>query len=497
MSLPNIIKKFSESKNILDDLEKLEDGFGNKFVDLFKIDNFSYWELSKPILNLHVIPGINSKSYLYSLISLAFRVIKRLLSSKGFNENHTKKNNSKTDILCVGFTEYINKDIFKPFISELNKKINLDNVLFINEYNSKEKIEYDCKTIDINSHAYVGFNKDIKSILKKIPKNRDIIKFYCKKGVKNTKSENLSNYEVFKIFYWLKYIFIPKYIPYVLLSEKIILNTSPNCILEADIADPRNRAFIMNAKKYAISTYTLQFAFYNRDSYEWFYALSDKIFVWGSWFLNLFNKNFEIDRKRMVVIGSPRFDKLSETFLNNHFVEKNKKVILIISSYEVKSYKNVTKTISFKKYICTLIETLIKDGYKIYIKIHPLEKEINYLDKYLDNGLSIVSFDNFHSVLKKVKVVLTHGSTLTFDALIMNKIICYPTDKNIVWWDDIFLQNNLGFGFDSYNDLIILLRQINEQSSFTNRNISEFIYYQDNNNASIRIFDYLFKNKIF
>ena len=149
-----------------------------------------------------------------------------------------------------------------------------------------------------------------------------------------------------------------------------------------------------------------------------------------------------IDKKRMVVIGSPRFDKLSETFLNDQFGELDKKDILIISSYEVKSYKNVTKTVSFKKYICALIETLIKDGYNIYIKIHPLEKKIDYLDKYIDNGLNIVSFDNFHSVLKKVKIVITHGSTLTFDALIMNKIICYPTDKNVVWWDDIFLQND-------------------------------------------------------
>ena len=181
MSLPNIIKKFSESKNILDDLEKLEDGFGNKFVDLFKIDNFSYWELSKPILNLHIIPGINSRSYLYSLISLAIRVIKRLLSSKRFNENHTLENYSNTDILFVGFTEYINKDIFKPLISELNKKINLDKALFINESNSNDKLEFDCKKIDINSHAYVGFNEDIKNTLKKIPQNKDIIKFYFKK----------------------------------------------------------------------------------------------------------------------------------------------------------------------------------------------------------------------------------------------------------------------------------------------------------------------------
>jgi len=496
MRIPNIVKNFEKSKNILFDLENIIDKNGFKFVDLFSIEGFSYWELSKPLLNLHVIPGITSKSNLYSFFSIIIRIIKRKLLSKPINEVTNQKIDIKPDILCVGFTNYINKDIFKPFLNELKNKNNFQNVALISDYNSKIGTEINCKELDIHSFGYKNFNNEVKFNFNKLIKNRKIFKFYLKNINNFQKVENINHFQLFKIILWIKFVFIPKYIPYVILSENIILSTKPKYVLEADIADPRNRAFILNAKKHSISTFTLQFAFYNRDSYEWFYALSDKIFVWGVWFLNLFNNNFKIANNRMIVVGSPRFDNLFKKNVITEIIDVNKKDILIISSYEIKSYKKVTKTVNFTKYITELIDTLTKEGYNIYIKLHPLEKNINYLNKYLDNGLQIVSFDNFHSVLNKVKIVITHGSTLTFDALIINKIICYPSSKDVVWWDDIFLQNNLGYGFENVIDLIELLIKLDQKESYKNNNLNNFIHLDNKSNSSSRIFDYLLNNKM-
>jgi hypothetical protein len=496
MTLPKIVENFEKSRNILLDLEKIQDKFGNKFIDLFTIDEFSYWEMSKPLLNLHIIPGIQSRSTTYNLPSLLIRVIKRLVFSKLYNEKISNENHSNIDILCVGFSNYINKDIFNPFISEFNKKKISKKILLINEDTTKSLNDVKCPVIDIFSFTYIGLNNDIENSLKKLTRNWDFLKFYLKNRKIFSTFENFNTFQIFKVFYWLKYIFIPKYISYVLISERIILSTAPKCIIESDIGDPRNRAFILNAKKYKIDTFTLQFAFYNRDSYEWFYAESDIIFVWGVWFSNLFNKNFQVDNKKIVVIGSPRFDPLTEIYIEEQKIQNNKKDILIISSYEIKGYKKVTKTLSFKKYISGLIEKLIQEGYNVHIKIHPLEKKLGYLNKYINNGLQIINIENFHSTLKKVKIVITHGSTLTFDALLMNKIICYPTNKKIVWWDDIFLHNNLGFGFEDYVELNVMLKKLNYVNNNENKNLSDFIFFDNKNNASSRVLDYLLQNNI-
>jgi hypothetical protein len=89
--------------------------------------------------------------------------------------------------------------------------------------------------------------------------------------------------------------------------------------------------------------------------------------------------------------------------------------------------------------------------------VHPLELDFGYLDKYFNRGLVIISIEELDESIRKVRYVISHGSSLTFNALALNKTVIYPTNPSIVWWDDIFAKSNLGVGFNNFEELRIIL----------------------------------------
>ena len=108
--------------------------------------------------------------------------------------------------------------------------------------------------------------------------------------------------------------------------------------------------------------------------------------------------------------------------------------------------------------------------------------------------MKIIDIEEFDQTLNKVEFVVSHGSSLTFSALILNKSILYPTSKEVVWWDDVFANNNLGIGFDSFNNFESLVQDI---SAINALNISKkdilnsFIYFDENQTSSNKILKYL------
>ena len=443
MPIPEIIKSFQISREAIIELEKLQISNRENFIDRYNDGDFSYWELALPILNLHVIPAIKSNNYKYNLLFIFLNIIKTnfVIGLSKFRKSNSQASeyNGSIDFLFLGFSSYINKDVYEPFIN--STKNEFDNSVIICDSGVIEDIPV--KYIDILAFykKEIGNSNKILSIFAYF--------FSC------TKLKHLDFYQVFKINLWIRYIFIPKYFKYVKSAKYFLNNHSPSYIIESDIADPRSRAFVMLANSLKLKTFTLQFAFYNRDSFEWFYQKSDNIIIWGKWFEELFVNFFQIKKQYLSILGSPRFDKyLSYPNCTNNFEEKS---VLIISSYEIKAYNKITNTISFKEYLVNVIELLLYDGYKIYIKVHPLEIDFSYLDKYFSRGLTIISIDDLDIIISKVGFVISHGSSLTFNALALNKIVIYPINPSIVWWDDIFANYNLGFGFSSYDELRVIL----------------------------------------
>lgn len=471
------IEKFELAKSDIEFIETIKNERGELLIGLYSIAGISLWELAKPTLNIHVIPGIESNNYKYNIPSTLYKYIKSkskfFLKRKNLNQD---LNNS--EFLFLGFSEYIANDIFTPLSSNLSN----------NNYSLISDSEISNSYNLFNSLDDEFFLK-IKELKDDFYKKNNLVKIYGWKKEFNDKSQ-VNFFKFLKIHFWLIGYFLNEFLPYVVISEKLILKcTNLKSIIELDIADPRSRAFVLMGEKYKIDIKTIQFGFYYRDSFEWFYLKSNEVFVWGNWFKEFFSDFYKIDKKKLICTGSPRFDRILS---NPYFsIRPHFKSILIISSYEISSYKNITKTKSFKDYVQELIEFLIKEDFKIFIKVHPLEKNTSYLEKYYNKGLVVIPIEDFDKTISLVDFVLSHGSSLTFNALALGKPIIYPTSKNIVWWDDIFANLNLGVGFENFHELKLILSSFDSLKFSPLSKFEDFVEFNEFDTASKRIINYL------
>ncbi|TXT34669.1 MAG: hypothetical protein FD136_173 [Chitinophagaceae bacterium] len=451
MPIPEIVKSFKLARKALIEIESLKNNNQECFKDRYVIDDFSFWDLALPTLNLHVIPAIKSNNYKYKIGYLILNIIKTktstLLERIKIYKKSQYNSSGKIDILYLGFSSYINKDIFKPFISETRNQFNHSLLVTDSEIKSDVPVKH------VNILSYLKNWEKVPSV-----HSHNLFSY----RLKCSTLKNVSFFELIKINIWMKYIFIPKYYNYVVASKYFLSINSPKSIIESDVADPRSRAIIILAKSKKLTTYTFQFAFYNRDAFEWYYNITDKVFVWGIWFKELFNKEFNVANDRMIIMGSPRFDEVFEyksQIVNYSNILSNKKA-LIISSYEISSYTSISNSVggTFKDHIIKTIEILQKEGFIVYIKIHPLETNVKYLDEFVEKGLVVIEFEKLNKIILDVDFVITHGSTLSFNALVLNKTLLFPTNPDIVWWDDLFHSNNLGIGYNNYEEFQDLVR---------------------------------------
>ena len=478
------IDNFKKAKAIIDKIETINLKNEKSLISIYNIENeISLWELAKPVINIHVIPGIISKNNSYKFYKIILKSIYTHFSfrSLGYNKTSTINPNQYENIFTC-FTKYIHDDILIPFkLSKQNLNYNV-----INDYDNSA-----IECINVSKYWSQELHLEGKRLISKLTSFKNIINIF--KITKLLAENDIKLMHYFKLHFWLTGYFLNKYISYIIIAKRFTSENSIKNLIELDISDPRSRIFSIYAKKNKIKVTTLQFAFYYRDSYEWFHCISDMILTWGSWFDKVFIDFYGIDNKKIEIVGSPRFDKYLLDNIKNT-IDSQEKSVLIISSYDIPAYKNITNTIPFRIYLETIIQILLKNNYKIFIKIHPLELDTSYLLKYDNKNLKIIDIEEFDQTLNKVEFVVSHGSSLTFSALILNKSILYPTSKEVVWWDDVFANNNLGIGFDSFNYFESLVQDI---SAINALNISKkdilasFIFFDKNQTSSNKILNLL------
>jgi CDP-glycerol glycerophosphotransferase (TagB/SpsB family) len=473
------VENFQKAKLFLNNLNEII--YENTILEKsYEIEpQISLWEIAKPILNIHVIPAILTKDNSYSLVNIALRSIKVYFKSHKLRINNTYIATRHHENLFICFTKYIHEDIINPLnLSGKKKSYCILTDFEINDNN--------CENI-LNS-----WNINHSILSKKIRKKHSpflnlILLFKLRKQL-NLKKINLIDF--IKIHLWISVYFFNKYLFYIVTAKMYFQTNKLKNLIEFDISDPKSRIFSFYAKKKNINLVAIQFAFYYRDSFEWFYCNSDLVFTWGDWFNKIFVDYFKLEKQKIKIVGSPRFDKYLKK--NNSIKKVNQeKKVLIISSYDIKTYKKFTKTIDFKIYIERIISILIKNDYKVFIKIHPLENNIDYLNKFCGNNFKIININEFDDCLEEVDFVISHGSSMTFSALILNKPILYPTSKEIVWWDDVFYNNKLGHGFESFQDFEQLISNpnLNEfNSSLINNITKSFIHFDKNESSASKIF---------
>ena len=102
------------------------------------------------------------------------------------------------------------------------------------------------------------------------------------------KQKIVTNEEFLLIIYWIYNILISKLKYDTLITLRNLNYYKPEIIISGDMADSRNRLYLLFAKLFCIPTLDLQFGAYDESSIEWRFSISDKIGVWGEYFSEIF-----------------------------------------------------------------------------------------------------------------------------------------------------------------------------------------------------------------
>jgi len=431
-----------QSSSLLKSISCIKVGENIYLKDLFIYRNINIWEVYEPIIAIYLLPQIISRKrklfnkYIYLLknilnICININIFKTPLKLKNY-------------WLFPSFSEYMHKDTISPLVDYCQNNISNFNYFIINK-SSKSNFS-------ISSIFYlIIFITKIK--LKVITKRIDF------------RQNNFSNNDVIYIIDYLLYNLIPKSFKDIESAIYLFKLNPPNVVVSIDIANPSSRIYTVLAKKYNILSIDLQYGHYESNDIEWKLSISDKIFVWGQIYSDLFEKNHFIEKEKIRITGSPKFDYIAK---NNHhsILDKtsSKIKILFASTYTIDSYDNIENYNVINSFKNILSNNILKfKNIELYIKPHPLE-DITWTKKFklYKNIFILNKSTEIKKYISECKYFISFGSTSTFDAMLQNKI-CFAvnfenTKKNI----DVFVKNNIVNQINNERELISILTKISK-----------------------------------
>ena len=435
--------------------------------------------------------SISRKKYLK--LKNIFETLNGFFNNFWFNFNNSKKNN-------ILFLEF-NPELFSHLFEEM--KDYDGNIILINQRRSaistKKSIEVikksNCKILKLDNIL----NKHEKSCIPSLVDN------YSKK------INNLwADYEIFNsIFevegysFWdsIKDVIIKTYsdrlffyISLILSMKKIINNIDVKCIVSLNQSGETEKTILeINNKRFP--TILLEHGFIERISKTKRFDLlsehtcfDDKILVWGEskkiWLIN----EYDIDPKRILVVGSPRHDNYFSSRLQNK--NNHEKTLLLAPNpiNEINGQSSTNLKLQFNQTIKKILEIIKNfDNVKVIVKLHPIQlqhnEEIKLFIKNLDSSIPIYLWTPIIETINNVDAVLVltpeiHATpTMLLESMILGK----PTmnvyfDKTIPEYDHI--KNNAVFTITHNENLENNLKKFLFDNDFKNllqKNADNFV----------------------
>lgn len=309
-------------------------------------------------------------------------------------------------------------------------------------------------------------------------------------------------------FNWLFHVYLPSLVPYLALTRHILKEHHPTIIISPDVADPRTRLFCLAGRMLGIHSLEVQFGLYNKDSVEWQFFVADKVAVWGESARRLLTKTHSVPEDRIIITGSPRFDGLTKvsgaqiTATRARLgIHDGKAMVLFASQYllsyfrEFGDYHTVQRSV--KQAIFQVADRL--GQMSLVVKPHPLEnvQETKKLAEGCRNIVFVDKSEDIRELTKACDVFITLGSTATMEALVARKLVIFPSFPRFVWWDDMYLKNNVAVVVKSEEELENKLKEVvsgqrerllDELEPARRRFLGEWVYKADGK-ATNRIAD--------
>lgn len=423
---------------------------GKTLREHLTFENLSIWDLIMPELALyHVtiaisqeVRPINLLQKIRPSISLSkhevLNLIKRVKANKAESFN-----NVDSKFLFLGLSAYMYRDVLHPIAKKLREK----DVIPIVIHDGQIKNDYfemdGIITQSIWQYSNKNTQKEGFELNKKI--QRAIHELYQMNVLESLISFNGESLwpKLQNAFNWLFRFHFKLIVPQIILAKELLMEIKPSIIISSDIADQRTRIYNLLGIQHKIPVLEVQFGPLE-DGFEWKFMLADKVVTWGDKDSKKIIAN-GVPKEVVTVTGSPRHDELLNideqeiTEIRNKLdIPLNAKIILCASTYHLKEYNSISDPnllISMKKAVFKGVQGL--DNVYLIVKPHPLE-DVKETALLIDKGNNVILLDPKEDIRKYVKacdVFVGFGTTVTIDAMIMNKLIICPVFDGWIWSD--------------------------------------------------------------
>ena len=445
-SLLKILKKVIEVRNIIQNYPNTEIISSNQLCEISRLFTTSI---------LQIRENYGSEKFYFDEINTSFSLANKEINFKISNNKYQKLKQITENLFSLLNKPEINNSTPLTLILELNIEQfetflikSKQKHMSISYYGRRRPAIWNQNTFNIIRKS----NCKIISMSNLIEKNHKIevennTKKYLKLLHEVLNDKTLKNFfNIFNICIWpivkkkITELIEPRLklvIEEIILGENLLKKFKPKSIIMISEAGKSEQIISTLAKKYD-QTEILHLqegahcdtkeAFQNTFSQGVYPILADKYIVWGNIYEQDALENGKIEKSKIKVLGSPRFENLKFESTQN-----NEKYVLLATMSpqdEEMSGLNVKNLENYNKSIIDICEIILKMNKKIKIKLHPsLEySDLSNLIKQKFSQIEVIYKGDINPLIRNCSELIVTGlSTVIIQAQILKKpVISIP-----------------------------------------------------------------------
>jgi hypothetical protein len=406
---------------------------GLSLRDALTVDGVSFWDVMAVDLALYRVPHIDN-----ARLGTAFRqLIRAIVAPLRFRRLADFRRVGSTAatrpgrlapvrVMLLGFSPYMTRDILAPVAASL-ARMNIPAII-LGPRQPEHEATSGAGYVSWTDFWTPASKKDAASIARALDEKLH----YVRALTNNTDAFRVPNAvkretarRIWNAFADARYLLAPH-----LAVAKNALNTlQPQVILSPDVADPRTRLYALLARERGIPVLEIQLGSFGEEATEWRFFRSSAVAAWGERSKRVLAAH-GVPETKIFVTGSPRHDKLrngsdlGEKLRRRFNVGETCRLVVLASVYSLVAYQTEEELEALRAMKRDTFALASKQrDLLLVVKPHPLEDiaETRALAGQAENVVVLDPRDDIRELILACDALLTFGSTVTLDALILGK----------------------------------------------------------------------------
>jgi hypothetical protein len=348
--------------------------------------------------------------------------------------------------LCLGFIDYIYRDILQPVATRLSEHPNVTVVSLSDK--SWRKANVCLHKNETYQTVWEHWDQQVCNRVSKLRK--DLCRIERELRTSNILSDIIRDddrsiwAQLEPVFYLFFRAYVPLLIPQAVVAQHIIERHRPAFVISPDVADPRTRFYTLLCLQKSIPCIEVQFGLAGDEGIEWQFFSAEKVTALGGTSKEAMLKH-GIPEEKIIITGSPRHDCLVnvpdvevKSMRAKLGVPEKSAMILLASAYQLNDYDGYSNPELLRAMKRSVFEAADKSqGICLVVKPHPLEDvhETRALAERNNNIIFVSQKTDIRELTRICDAFISFGSTATADALISGKLVICPVFQGWIWSD--------------------------------------------------------------